>query len=246
MIRAIFFDLDDTLIRYEAAYEIALTASHTMVASRHPHISRSHLRQAIYAAYEKQFGYGTPGFAELGILSVKELRTILTGNALCALQIKREPDFVAALIEAHEAIERREIQPFGDTLETLDTLAKSFPLGVITNGPSAMQRAKLNGLGLADRFSTIIVDSEFGHPKPDARIFAHAAEVVGCEPEELLFVGNSPEADIAGAVYAGWTCVWLNADDAPLPENVPAPHYTVRKLSEILSIEPVAAKLKGD
>lgn len=246
MIRAIFFDLDDTLIRYDAAYETALAASHSVLATRHPHISLGSLRSAIYAAYEKQFGYGTPGFAELGILPVSQLRTILTGSALFALQVKREADFIAALIEAHEAVERQEIRPFPDTLETLDILARSFPLGVITNGPSAMQREKLNRLGLAERFPIIVVDSEFGHPKPDARIFAHAAEMVGYEPEELLFVGNSPEADIAGAVYAGWTCVWLNADDAPLPENVPAPHYMVRNLSEIVSIEPVARKLQSD
>lgn len=246
MIRAIFFDLDDTLIRYDAAYEIALSASHTVLASRHPHISLDGLRNAIYAAYEKQFGYDTPGFADLGILSVRQLREILTGDALRDLQLETGPDFVASLIEAHEAVERKEIQPFVDTLETLDILAKSFPLGVITNGPSAMQREKLANLELTHRFPVIVVDSEFGHPKPDVRIFAHAAEAVGCKPEELLFVGNSPEADVTGAVSAGWTCVWLNADDAPLPANIPAPHYVVRQLSEILTIEPVARALQCD
>ncbi|MBC7807357.1 MAG: HAD family hydrolase [Akkermansiaceae bacterium] len=246
MIRAIFFDLDDTLIRYEAAHEIALAASHAVLASRHPHICRGDLRRAIYAAYEKHFGYGTPGFADLGILSVKELRETLTGDALRTLQIEPEPDFIAALIETHEAIERREIRLFADTLGTLDILAKSFPLGVITNGPSAMQRGKLARLELTRRFPVIIVDSEFGHPKPDTRIFAHAAESVGFAPEELLFVGNSPEADVAGAVSAGWTCVWLNANGAPLPPDIPAPHYVVQQLSEIVTIQPVARMLQRD
>ncbi|MBC8137982.1 MAG: HAD family hydrolase [Fibrella sp.] len=246
MIRAIFFDLDDTLIRYDAAYEVALTASHTLLAGRHPHITRSELRKAIYAAYEKQFGYGTPGFADLGILSIRELRETLTGDALRALRIEPEPDFVAALIETHESVERREIQPFADTAKTLDILAGSFPLGVITNGPSAMQRGKLARLELTHRFPVIIVDSEFGHPKPDPRIFAHAAESIGGVPEELLFVGNSPEADVAGAVASGWTSVWLNADDAPLPAGIPEPHHIVRQLSELLTIQPVASALRCD
>lgn len=246
MIRALFFDLDDTLIRYDAAYEVALTASHRALADRHPHIGRGDLRRAIYAAYEKQFGYGTPGFADLGILSVKALREVLTGDALCMLGVPPEPDFVATLIETHEAVERCEIRPFADTLRTLDVLAKSFPLGVITNGPSAMQREKLNRLGLTPRFSVIVVDSEFGHPKPDARIFAHAAERAGCAPDELLFVGNSPEADVAGAVSAGWTCVWVNADGAPLPAGIPAPHYVVQKISELLTVGPVARTSQRD
>lgn len=244
MIRAIFFDLDDTLIRYEPAYESALTASHALLASRHPHVNRGELRRAIYDAYEKQFGYGTPGFADLGILSVEELRTILTSAALRALGIDPEPDFISALIESHEGVERREIGPFADTTETLDILATTFPLGVITNGPAAMQRGKLMQAGLTHRFPVIIVDSEFGHPKPDGRIFAHAAASVGCVPEELLFVGNSPEADVAGAVSAGWTCVWLNADGVPLPASVPAPRYVVRQLSDLLTIPPVAERLR--
>jgi putative hydrolase of the HAD superfamily len=246
MIRALFFDLDDTLIRYDASYETALTASHALLAERHPHLGRNDLRKAIYAAYEKQFGYGTPGFADLGILSVRELREILTSSALRALGVEPEPGFVAALIESHEAVERREIRPFADTLETLDVLAERFPLGLITNGPSAMQRGKLASLEMTHRFRVIIVDSEFGHPKPDVRIFAHAADVAGFAPEELLFVGNSPEADIAGAGAAGWMCVWLNADGAPLPANVPAPHYVVRQLSEIITIPPVAEAMRRD
>ncbi len=246
MIRAIFFDLDDTLIRYNAAYELALAASHAVLAGCHGHVTVGDLRTAIYAAYEKRFGYGTPGFAGLGTLPVGVLRAVLTGDALTALGVAPEPGLIAELIAEHEKIEAQEIRPFADTRETIQTLARSFPLGVITNGPSAMQRGKLTALELTGAFRVIVVDSEFGHPKPDGRIFAHAAESVGFAPDELLFVGNSPEADVAGAVAAGWCCAWLNADGMQLPPGVPTPSYVLRTLAEVLEIAPVAEALRRD
>ena len=239
--KAIFFDLDDTLIRYDDAYEIALTASHELVSRRHPHVSRADLRKAVFASYEKLFGYRTQGFADAGTLSVQAMRERLTGDALRALDADDSPGFVAELIAAHEAVEAREITVFADTHPTLDILGTHFRLGVITNGPSAMQRAKLVAADLAPRFPVIVVDSEFGHPKPDARIFAHAAQAVGFAPDEMLFVGNSPEADVAGAVGAGWTSVWVNASGACLPAGVPAPHHVIKSLGELPELPPISA-----
>lgn len=249
MIRALFFDLDDTLIRYDAAYETALTASHTILAKRHPHVSRGDLQRAIHRAYEKRYGYAnTAGFAEAGAITVRAMREALTADALAFLETGDHADaaFVGQLIAAHEAVEAREIVAFPDTHTTLDALEERFKLGVITNGPRAMQRAKLAANGLASRFATTIVDSEFGHPKPDRRIFDHAAKIAGLAPDELLFVGNSPEADVAGAIGAGWTSVWVNAHGAPLPPGIPPPHYEIRTLTEMLHLPPIADALRRD
>ncbi|MBC8143910.1 MAG: HAD family hydrolase [Armatimonadetes bacterium] len=249
MIRALFFDLDDTLIRYDAPYEVALTASHTLLASRHPNVSLSDLRTAIHRAYEKRYGYkSVAGFAEAGAISVRAMREALTADALATLETDDATDtaFIGELIAAHEAVEAREIVAFPDTHNTLDVLQNHFALGVITNGPSAMQRAKLAATGLASRFAHVVVDSEFGHPKPDGRIFAHAARIAGFAPEQLLFVGNSPEADVAGSVRAGWTSVWVNATGAPLPPGTPTPHYEIKTLGELMYLPTVADVLRRD
>ena len=104
-----------------------------------------------------------------------------------------------------------------------------------------MQRAKLSRVGLSGFFDPIIVDTEFGCPKPDVRIFEHAARQVGMAPDELLFVGNSLAADIAGACAAGWTSVWMNPDAEPLEEI--RPDFQIERLSELLALPPLAQAL---
>jgi len=246
MLRGIFFDLDDTLIGYGGAERIALEAGCAIAAARNPAIEKDRFAMSIYRAYQTRFGYGTPGFSKLATLTVPELRQTLTSDALEAMGIEPEPRFVAQLNAAYEAVENAVLQPFADTLQTLDRLSAHFPLGIITNGPSAMQRTKLATLELTERFRVIIIDTEFGHPKPDPRIFEYAANAMGLPKEELLFVGNSLEADIVGAVNSGWTCVWLNADDTPLSPGDTRPDYTIRQLSQLLTLEPVAEVLRGD
>lgn len=90
-----------------------------------------------------------------------------------------------------------------------------------------------------------VVDSEFGHPKPDPRIFEHAAAAAGLSPEEIVFVGDTPEADIAGARAAGCVAVWYNPATISLPENEARPDYEVAALIEILKLPPVREVLDG-
>jgi len=246
MIRAIFFDLNDTLIRYAEAERLSIEAGCRFVAKRYPAIDLTMFTEAIYHAYVARFGYGTPGFADLATLSVRELRWELTTEALRNLEIEPDPKLVNELIHIYECTERKSLCLFADTVKTLNALGERLPLGIITNGPSAMQRAKLTALELTHRFRVIVVDTEFGHSKPDIRIFDYAAQKIGLTQEELLFVGNSPEADVAGAVAAGWQCVWMNEDGSPLPLGVPKPNYTIHQLSELLTISPVVAAIRGD
>ena len=234
MIRAVFFDLDDTLIGYAAAERAALEAAGAVLC-----VKTDDLAAALYAAYTARYDYGTPGYAELAALTEGELRGTLTADAMRTLGIATDAALAQRAIETYAASERAALKPFGDTLDTLDSLARRYPLGVITNGPSSMQRAKLAATGLRHQFALIVVDTEFGHPKPDPRIFAHAAARIGFAPDELLFVGNSAEADVAGARAAGWTSVYLNAAGTPFPASLSAPHYTIRTLTELCALPPL-------
>ncbi len=241
-LRGIFFDLDDTLIGYADAERSALLAGCVLAAQVNPIIDSDTLADAIYEAYEQRYTYGTPGYAELASVSVADFRRLLTEDALDSLGV-HDPALTAALVEAYAAAEKEALIAFPDTEATLRRLRPHFRIGLITNGPSAMQREKLAALALDGYFEAIVVDTEFGHPKPDVRIFEHAAAQVGLAPPELLFVGNSLAHDIEGARDAGWTSVWLNAAMAPLRPADPTPDFTIRRLSELLTLPRVADAL---
>lgn len=240
-LRGIFFDLDDTLIDYAEAERSALLAGCALAARRRPAIDADTLATAIYDAYTRRYAYGTPGYADLATLSVDEFRRLLTEDALRSFGID-DPALVHDLIAAYTDAEAEALATFPDAETTLKKLRPHFHLGLITNGPSAMQRAKLAALALDGYFDVVIVDSEFGHPKPDPRIFQHAARLVRLTPGELLFVGNSLAHDIAGARAAGWISVWLNpASVAPTGDN--RPDYTIGCLRDLCELAPVAKAL---
>lgn len=247
-LRGIFFDLDDTLIGYDEAERRALAAGGRFAARLHPAINAHALTEAIAAAYAERYEYQTPGYARLAYLSVAELRADLTRDALLRLGLSaREADeLTPRLIAEYEATERDALQTFADAHETLALLRPHFTLGVITNGPSAMQREKLARFGLSDVFDVIVVDTEFGHPKPDPRIFDYAARSVNLSPNALMFVGNSWEADVAGACASGWTSVWLNASAVPPPRAAPfAPHHVIGALGETLQLPEIKMVVGG-
>lgn len=92
--------------------------------------------------------------------------------------------------------------------EVLKELKKKYRLGVLSNGDSASQHAKITYLGLDDMFDHVIVSGDFGIHKPDVRIFQKAAEIMELECSEIAMVGDTYFTDISGAIQAGMMPVW--------------------------------------
>jgi len=100
--------------------------------------------------------------------------------------------------------------------QMLDTLqAQNRRLGIITNGPSPFQEQKIEAMGIADYFSVILVSAAEGVRKPDAEIFRRAVTRLDVEPHEAIFVGDNPTADIAGAQAFGMQTIWRRVDHWP-------------------------------
>ena len=76
-------------------------------------------------------------------------------------------------------------------------------IGLLTNGPSDLQRHKLQVTRLEGEFDAVAISEEIGIAKPDREAFEAAARLLGCEAPELAMVGDSPVYDIAGALGAG-------------------------------------------
>lgn len=77
--------------------------------------------------------------------------------------------------------------------------------------------AKLKGLGVAERMSVALcaTDPEINAFKPSPKGFLHACTLWGLRPEEVLYVGDRPEVDAAGAINAGMPCAILSRSVHP-------------------------------
>jgi putative hydrolase of the HAD superfamily len=119
---------------------------------------------------------------------------------------------------------------YGEVPSVLDRLAAcGIALAVVSNWDDRLPRL-LADLGLARRFTAIVVSAEVGVEKPHPRIFAAAAERLGVAPERIVHVGDRRLEDVEGAQAAGLRALWLTrtggagdlADLSTLPERVAA------------------------
>ncbi|HEV7215534.1 MAG TPA: HAD family hydrolase [Chloroflexota bacterium] len=118
-------------------------------------------------------------------------------------------------------------RPYDDVLPTLDALRGRYRLGLLSNGNSHPERC-----GLPDRFSFVVFAQDHGYEKPDRRLFEVALAQAGCEPQELLHVGDSLANDVAGAQGAGVRSVWLNRDGRGNDSTV-RPDFEITSLTEL-------------
>jgi len=120
--------------------------------------------------------------------------------------------------------------------ETLARLrAGGLRLGLVTNGRAAMQRAKIEALGIAPALDAIIISAAVGVEKPNARIFRLATDALGVAPERAWFVGDHPVNDIVGAAGAGLTPIWLRGV-RPWPKGHPQPARRIGALEEVVAL----------
>lgn len=87
--------------------------------------------------------------------------------------------------------------------------ARSIPWGIVTNGSTEQQMRKIDRLRLAGRTRCVFISEAFGCKKPDPSIFLAAAQCVGVDPEQILFVGDHPDLDVGGAQRVGMRTAWL-------------------------------------
>lgn len=232
MIKAVVFDLDDTLVPELGNYSRAVEAACRSVvgegirdAAAFPATlfreARSLWHTSPVLAHCDALGIGSPtsllsdfpgSRAEMAYLRewAPTLRRETWARALAAAGAGIE--LGPALDAAFRANQLAECPPCDDALPALEALTGRYELAVLTNGPTDVQRAKLRASGLERYFHVVAVSSESGCGKPEARAFLLACERLGVGIEDAVMVGDSLERDVAGARRVGMRCIWLNRD----------------------------------
>jgi putative hydrolase of the HAD superfamily len=119
--------------------------------------------------------------------------------------------------------------PYPDAAPTLVALrAAGARLAAVSNWDCSL-RSVLADVGLSAALDAAVVSAEVGVRKPDARIFTAGLSQLRCRPEESLFVGDSPDVDVAGARAAGLRAVLLDRSAAST-ERVPEKIFSLADL----------------
>lgn len=211
MYEAILFDLDDTLYDLRSYWSGRLRRAFTIIQKRYPHLDRQKLVDTAIA--NKVYMRQMPDF--LRRLEVDDERLI------------------AEVSEQYCRNWFLELELAEDALAMIERLRPTIRLGLVTNGPVATQRPKIERFGLGQHMDVLIVSEEVGVAKPDPAIFRIALARLGTKPATTLYVGDSIENDLLGATAAGMPFIWINRRDEPLPADVPPPLATIRQLAEL-------------
>ncbi|MFB7852412.1 HAD family hydrolase [Streptomyces sp. NPDC056053] len=123
-----------------------------------------------------------------------------------------------------------------EVLEGLARLrAAAWTIGIVTNGASDIQRAKLTATGLADLVDGVAVSGDLEIRKPDLRLFALAVSRCGVSlAADGWMVGDNPTGDIGGGHQAGLRTIWLRG--RPWPDGLPAAHHVVDDVDDAITI----------
>ena len=119
---------------------------------------------------------------------------------------------------------RNEVEFFEGALDTLRDIARSFQLGAITNG-----NADIHRLGLTDCFSFAFSAEQVGAPKPAPDLFHAALAHTGCEPAEMVYVGDDPIKDVDAANKVGLHTIWMRSKGR-LIESETHPNETIEDI----------------
>jgi len=192
---AVGFDLDDTLAVTTRPRDRLLAEACERVDA--PRFSRT----AYLDAHDAHSGVETrePVFAAL-----------LAGRSTDATAA----DLAAAYRETVEAA----LEPVSGAERTVRALAADRRVGLLTDGPVAAQRSKLETLGWTDLFDAVVVTGRLDGPKPDRRAFAALCDALDAAPAATAYVGDHPERDVAGAADAGLAAVQVAYEGGPEPE----------------------------
>lgn len=93
-----------------------------------------------------------------------------------------------------------------------DTIRQTYEVGILTNGFSETQKAKFRRFDLYSQVCHLVISEDVGHLKPHPKIFEHATELTKCEPEEILYVGDSFSSDVKGGSGFGWKVAWFTSN----------------------------------
>ncbi|CUU22865.1 noncanonical pyrimidine nucleotidase, YjjG family [Duffyella gerundensis] len=213
----ILFDADDTLFHFDAFAGL----------------------QQLFRQYDVAFSAGD--YADYQAIN-KPLWVEYQNGAISALQLQHQrftpwaerlnvtPDTLnSGFLNAMAEI----CVPLKGAVNLIERLKGEVKMGIITNGFTALQQARLQRTGFLGFFDLLVISEQVGVAKPHPDIFNHALEKMGHPPRDrVLMVGDNPDSDILGGINAGLKTCWLNADGRSKPEQI-TPDWEVASLHEL-------------
>lgn len=195
----VFFDIDGTLLDHETAARNAKKEwreSEGSITGLSGDEFNKLFEDAIAEVMKGGGSFDDNGTAIMQALYKKLGRTISPENA------RQE-------FEKYMGLYLTELTAYDDAMLCLSQISV-LPLGIISNGDSKIQQAKLRKIDILHLFSTIVTSVEEGVQKPDKEIFLSACKKAETTADQAFYVGDDLELDARAAKAAGMDAILVD------------------------------------
>ena len=195
MIKAVVFDLDNTIYNYDECHIVAMKQLEEYVCDKYG-VNKVDFR--------KNF--------ELAKVEVKKLlgNTGASHNRMLYMQIfleKINQSPVEDALELYDIYWRAMLEkmtPFKYVMPLMKQLKhRKIEIGILTDLTAHIQHRKIKKLCITEYIDAIVTSEEVGAEKPSSIAFSRIIQKLHCNPEEILMIGDSQKKDIDGAVNVG-------------------------------------------
>lgn len=196
-IRAVLFDLDDTLWPIVPVIKRAEKLLYEWLQLHAPPVAQRVTIESMRERRQQLMASDPVYQLDLRLLRRAVLLEAFTETGLNVHLVDEAMDVFSTA--------RNEVTPFEDVLPALERLRERVILGSVSNGV-----ADLRAIGMAHYFQASLAAHHIGFAKPDAAIFHAACDALGVAPDETLYVGDDPFLDVEGSQKAGLRAAWIN------------------------------------
>ncbi|MGW1894273.1 HAD family hydrolase [Streptomyces sp. NPDC002004] len=231
-IRAVVWDIDDTIFDYAGADTAGMRAhlaAEGLLGRYGTAEAALTLWRELTDRHWARFGAGAVGFQEQRRDRVRDFLAV--GGSVAGPMDDADADaWFGRYVRHYEAAWAL----FPDTLPALDALAGDYRHAVLSNSALTAQDRKLRALGVRDRFEAVLCAAELGVSKPAPEAFLAACDALGLRPSEVAYVGDQPETDARGASDAGLLGIWLDRNGSGgVREELPSGVHRITGLAEL-------------
>jgi FMN hydrolase / 5-amino-6-(5-phospho-D-ribitylamino)uracil phosphatase len=222
-VRAICFDLDNTLWDVWPVIMRAEQKMYDFLAQRYPRVVANVTIEMMRSAREQTAAAYPQMRHDFTFLRMQTLR-----------DHAREFGYAEAMAEeAFDAFiqARNEVDLYADVLPALEQLRTRYRLFTASNG-----NADLAQIGIAHFFERTLATRKVGALKPDPTIFHKVIEGTDLQAHEVVYVGDDPLLDVVGARGAGMQAIWIDRQGGEWPPEIAPASYTVRSLTELTQL----------
>jgi putative hydrolase of the HAD superfamily len=224
MIKAVLFDLDNTLIDFMLMKHKSCEAAIDAMISAGLRMGRQKAMKILFELY-----------GEKGIEYNRIFQEFLN-KTLGKINYK----ILAEGIVAYRKAQATYVKPYPGTIKTLVKLKeRGLKIGIVSDAPSLNAWIRLVEMKLDDFFDVVVTFHDTGEKKPSKLPFLKATKEIGVEPTNVLFVGDWPERDIRGAKALGMRTAFAaygSTKKAEKSVHAAGADYVLRSIEDILEI----------